>query len=78
MTNNKHDEPESDLPTGLAKPAQRTLAGAGYVRLKQLSMVTTAKVMRLHGMGPKAFEQLHRALAAKGIAFADDTGEGDG
>jgi hypothetical protein len=31
--------------------------------------------MRLHGMGPKALEQLRRALAAQGRAFADSTAE---
>jgi hypothetical protein len=71
VANNEQQAPESDLPTGLAKPAQRALAGAGYVRLEQLAKLRKAEVMRLHGMGPKAFEQLRRALAAKGLAFAD-------
>ena len=75
MTKNEHQEPESDLPAGLAKPAQRALAGAGYVRLEQLTKLRKSEVMRLHGMGPKAFEQLRRALAAKGLAFADSTAE---
>ena len=75
MTKNEHQEPESDLPAGLAKPAQRALAGAGYVRLEQLAEISQAGVMRLHGMGPKAFDQLRRALAAKGLAFADSPAE---
>jgi len=75
MTKNEHQEPESDLPAGLAKPAQRALAGAGYVRLEQLAELSQAEVMRLHGMGPKAFDQLRRALAAKGLAFADSPAE---
>jgi hypothetical protein len=62
---------ESDLPTALAKPAQRALAGAGYVRLEQLTKVSEAEVMKLHGMGPKALDQIRRALAAKGLAFKD-------
>jgi DNA-directed RNA polymerase alpha subunit len=65
------DEPESDLPTELAKPAQRALAGAGYVRLEQLTKVSEAEVLKLHGMGPKALNQIRRALAAKGQSFAD-------
>ena len=75
MTKTEHQEPESDLPAGLAKPAQRALAGAGYVRLEQLAKLRKAEVMRLHGMGPKAFDQLRRALAAKGLAFADSPAE---
>ena len=75
MTKNEHHQPESDLPAGLAKPAQRALAAAGYVRLEQLAKLRKAEVMRLHGMGPKAFEQLRRALAAKGLAFADSPAE---
>ena len=75
MTKNEHQEPESDLPAGLAKPAQRALAGAGYVRLEALAELSQAEVMRLHGMGPKAFDQLRRALAAKGLAFADSPAE---
>jgi hypothetical protein len=65
------DEGESDLTTSLAKPAQRALAGAGYVRLEQLTRVSEAQLLQLHGMGPKALEQIRRALAAKGQSFAD-------
>jgi|tagenome__1003787_1003787.scaffolds.fasta_scaffold20742917_2 hypothetical protein len=75
MTKHKHDEPESDLPAGLAKPAQRALAEAGYVRLEQLTKISEAEIRRLHGMGPKALDQLRRVLAAKGLAFADGTAE---
>ncbi len=75
MTKNKHHEPESDLPAGLAKPAQRALAGAGYVRLEQFTKLSEADVMRLHGMGPKALDQIRRALAAKGLSFADSPAE---
>jgi hypothetical protein len=77
MAKTERQEPESDLPAGLAKPAQRALAGAGYVRLEQIAKLRRAEVMRLHGMGPKAFEQLCRALAAKGLAFADSPVEED-
>src|ERR671912_96595 len=33
----RSDEPESDLPTWLAKPARRALVSAGFVRLEQLA-----------------------------------------
>ena len=66
-----HNTQESDFPVGLSRPAQRTLAGAGYVRLEQLTRVTEAEVLKLHGMGPKAIEALRHALADKGLSFAD-------
>lgn len=68
------DEPgdqKSDFPAGLARPALRALAGAGYTRLEQVSRASEAEVKRLHGMGPKALEQLRRALAAQGLSFSD-------
>jgi DNA-directed RNA polymerase alpha subunit len=61
----------SDLPSGLAKPAQRALAAAGYTRLDQLTRVSEGDVLKLHGMGPKALDQLRHALAVKGLSFAD-------
>jgi DNA-directed RNA polymerase alpha subunit len=68
---NQHDQQESDLPTGLASPARRALVGAGYVRLEQFTQLSEAEVLRLHGMGPKAVDQLRRALADKGLSFAE-------
>ncbi|MFD6208933.1 DNA-binding protein [Peribacillus sp. NPDC060253] len=62
---------ESDLPTELAKPARRALVGEGYVHLDQFTQLSEAEILQLHGMGPKAMEQLRRALAAKGLTFGD-------
>ena len=78
MTKEKNHEPklpESDLPTGLAKPAQRALSAAGFVRLEQLTKVSEDEVLRLHGMGPNALDQLRHALAEKGLSFADSSRE---
>jgi hypothetical protein len=55
----------------LAKPARQALASAGYTRLEQFTTVSEAEVQRLHGTGPKARDQIRRALAAKGQSFAD-------
>ena len=63
----------SDFPTRLAKPAQRALAGAGYTHLEQLTRVSEAELLKLHGMGPKALGQLREALAEKGLSFADES-----
>jgi len=68
---NRHDQQESDLPAELAGPARRALAGAGYVRLEQFTRVSEGDVLKLHGMGPKAMDQIRRALAARGLSFAD-------
>lgn len=71
----EQNNPESDLPAKLAKPAQRALASAGYVRLEQLAQVSEAELKKLHGMGPKALGQIREALQAKGLAFAGDKRE---
>ena len=51
---------ESDLPIELAKPAQRALYEAGYLRLEQLTRVSETEL-----------KQLRRALEALGLSFAD-------
>jgi hypothetical protein len=61
---------DSDFPPKLSTPAQRALAGAGYVRLEQLTKVRESELVRLHGMGPKALRQLREALAERGESFA--------
>jgi DNA-directed RNA polymerase alpha subunit len=60
----------TDLPK-LAAPARRALAGAGYTRLEDLTQVTEAEVMELHGMGSNAMEALRNALAERGLSFHD-------
>jgi hypothetical protein len=60
---------DEDLPSGLAKPARRALAQAGYTRLEQLHGASEAEISKLHGMGANAMEKLRKALAAKGQAL---------
>jgi DNA-directed RNA polymerase alpha subunit len=69
----RHDLRENDdlLPLGLAKPARRALTRAGYSRLEQFTKLSKEEILQLHGMGPKALDQICRALAAKGLSFAD-------
>jgi hypothetical protein len=64
------------MPEGLAKPARRALAQAGFTRLEQFTKVTEADVARLHGMGPRALRQIREALAANRISFAIATNKG--
>jgi DNA-directed RNA polymerase alpha subunit len=63
MNNQKTDFPKT------SKPAERALIKAGYTRLEQLSNVSEAELLKLHGMGPKALERLREALGAKGLSF---------
>ena len=72
MTSQHPSELESDLPARLAKPAQRGLAAAGYTRLEQLAGRSESEIKRLHGMGPKAIDQIKSAMSAKGLAFAPE------
>jgi hypothetical protein len=62
----------SDLPTGLASPARRALAGAGISSLKQLSQHREGEIKRLHGIGPNALAALRAALKAKGLTFKEE------
>ncbi|CAN5867275.1 hypothetical protein BH10CHL1_BH10CHL1_04160 [soil metagenome] len=71
----QNNQPASDLPAKLSKPAQRALASAGYVRLEQLTQVSEAELLKFHGMGPKALGQIREALQAKGLAFAGKKSE---
>lgn len=58
----------TDIPK-LAAPAQRALAGAGLTQLKQLTKLTEAELLQLHGMGKNAVATLRAALAERGLTF---------
>jgi hypothetical protein len=62
---------DSELPGGLAAPARRALAHAGYTRTEQFAKLTESEISQLHGMGPRAIEQIRVALAAKGLTFSN-------
>ncbi len=74
MAPNHSREPSTDFPAGIGKPAHRALVGAGYTRLEELTTVTAAELLKLHGMGPKALGILRSALEARGLRFADAGG----
>jgi predicted flap endonuclease-1-like 5' DNA nuclease len=59
-----------DFPKGLAQPARRALAGAGITSLDQLTKITEDEIKQLHGIGPKAVEQLRVALESRELSFA--------
>ncbi len=66
----KPDNSAGGLPAGLAAPARRALAGAGYTRLEQLAHVGEAEIKQLHGIGPNALKVLRSALKAQELSFA--------
>lgn len=51
----------NDLPK-LAAPAHHALAAAGFTQLEQLTQVTEAELLQLHGMGMKGIDSLRQAL----------------
>ena len=65
------DQGESDLPVELSQPARRALVGAGYLRLEQLTEISENEIKQLHGIGPSGIGMLRRALAMRGLSFAD-------
>lgn len=58
------------FPDGLAQPALRALASAGYVHLEQLASVSADEIRSWHGIGPNAIKKLQVALAVRGLQFA--------
>jgi len=71
MKTQKARQRESVLPEGLARPAQRALAGAGIQTLEQLAKFSEAEIKALHGIGPNALTKLRNALEARGLSFAN-------
>ena len=62
-------EPTEFTPR-IGKVAQRELALNGYTRYEQLTTVTAAELLRVHGVGPKAIHILEAGLGARGLSFA--------
>lgn len=57
----------------LAKPAQRALANAGINTLEELSQLTEAELMRLHGMGKIALQIIKADMLKHQIPFKTKT-----
>ena len=62
---------DNDFPRGIGRPATQALTLVGYTRLEQLTNVSEAELLKLHGVGPKAVRVLRETLAAKGLSFAE-------
>ena len=70
MKTQQSDQPGSDLPN-ISQPARRALLAAGYARLEQLTALSEAELLQMHGVGPKAIERLRRALETRGLSIAE-------
>jgi hypothetical protein len=62
---------QHNFPPGVAQPALRALAAAGYTSLNHLTKVRESDLLKLHGMGPKAISEIRTALKARGQSFLD-------
>ena len=60
---------DAGFPKGLAAPARRALAAAGYSDLTQLAGVPVSTLKQLHGMGPKALRLLQEAMKEQGLSL---------
>ena len=70
MKNVEPSRTDGDLPKTSA-PAERALNSAGIYHLRQLTKFSEAEIKALHGVGPYAIKILRRALAEKGLSFAE-------
>ncbi|CAM4493422.1 DNA-directed RNA polymerase alpha subunit [Paenibacillus endophyticus] len=70
MDNSSQTSQESDFPK-ISGPATRALSHAGLFKLEQLTKVTEADLLKLHGLGPKAIRILNEVLKEKGLSFAN-------
>ena len=51
----------ANFAPGLARPALRALAAAGYTDVKQLAKVPDQELLSLHGFGPNAIKIIRAA-----------------
>lgn len=60
---------ESEFPASIGKVARRELGVHGLTRFDQLTAVTPAELLAIHGVGPKSVRILTDELAARGLRF---------
>lgn len=62
--------PPTEFPPAIGRAATRQLAAAGYLRFDQLAGASRARLLSIHGVGPKAIRILGAELARRGLDFA--------
>lgn len=65
------ERPADRWPKGTGNPASSALEHAGYRTLEDLTRLTEADLLALHGVGPKSVRALRAALAEHGLAFSN-------
>lgn len=63
--------PVGDLPDAIGKTAARELSLNGITSLRQVAEHSTAELLSIHGVGPKAVAILRDTLAAHGLGFRE-------
>lgn len=61
---------ESAFPASIGTVALRALTERGFTRFDQLTRVSPAALLRIHGVGAKAIDILSAELASRSLAFA--------
>jgi hypothetical protein len=62
---------ETPLPHVPGAPARSALAAAGIESLDDLAAMSRKAVLALHGMGPKAFAVLEKAMETAELSFRE-------
>jgi len=60
----------TEFPQRLGRTARRELAVNGFTRYDQLTAVTAAELLQIHGVGPKAIRILEAELQDRNQSFA--------
>lgn len=60
---------ECEFPQSIGKVARRELGVHGFTRYDQLTEVSAAHLLKLHGIGPKAIRILAEELNSRGLSF---------
>ena len=60
---------EPAFPRDIGAPATRALAAAGLREPADLTALTEAELLAMHGVGPRAVERLRRTMAEQGLSF---------
>ncbi len=63
---------DKKLPEGMGSPALQALAAAGIETLEDLTKISEAELMKLHGMGPIALGVLRESMKSNGLCFTSD------
>lgn len=63
------ENPTTDLPGKLGNPAKRALDQAGLKTLQDVSQWKKSEILKLHGVGPNAIQQLEQAFEKNGLYF---------